>query len=46
MNKTDQMNQINPRSSRPSILREYFPGVPLDRCALAEASLESVHMYA
>ena len=29
-----------------SILREYFTVVPLCRCALAVASLESVHTYA
>ena len=42
----DQMNQINPRLSRLAILRECFPVVPLCRCALAEASLESAHTYA
>ncbi len=42
----DQMNQINPRLSRLAILRECYPVVPLCRCALAEASLESAHTYA
>jgi hypothetical protein len=52
LNQTDQIdqmnqiNQINPRLSRLAILRECFPVVPLCRCALAEASLESAHTYA
>ncbi len=46
MNQINQINQINPRLSRLAILRECYPVVPLCRCALAEASLESAHTYA